>query len=157
MKRIIVVLLFFISGYVHAQKLSDYGFDKVRIIEADRIIQAEIKPVDSDPGIKADRFYYWYDDNTIHASQGGFSGKLLNGLYVAYYLNHNLKEQGVFKKGLKDGIWKSWNEDGALGQVANWKNGMPASQRSASFWDKLNILKRKGKQTSPDTLNKSRQ
>src|ERR1700728_4802757 len=100
MKRIIIVLLFFVSGSLYAQKQSDYGFDKVRIVQADKIIQAEIIPVDNEPGAKADRIYYWYDNNNIHLSQGGFSGKLLNGLYESYYLDHNLKEQGIFKKGL---------------------------------------------------------
>jgi antitoxin component YwqK of YwqJK toxin-antitoxin module len=157
MRKIIVIFLFFISGSVYAQKLSDYGIDKVRIVETDKIIQAEIIPVNSAPAIKSDRFYYWYNDNSIHSSQGGFSGKLLNGLYEAYYLNHNLKEKGAFKKGLKNGIWKSWKEDGTLSQVANWKNGILIPEGSVSFWDKVNILKRKTKQTPVDTTNKSHQ
>jgi antitoxin component YwqK of YwqJK toxin-antitoxin module len=151
MKRIIVILLFFTSGSAYAQKLSDYGYDKVRIVETDKIIEAEIIPVNSGLGIKNDRFYYWYDNNSIHTSQGGYSGKLLNGLYETYYLSHNLKEQGTFKKGLKDGVWKSWNPDGTLNKEINWKNGVMVPDNSVSFWDKFNVLKRKEKPTPPDS------
>lgn len=154
MKRIIILFLISISGSVYAQKLSDYGIDKVRIIETDKIIEVEIIPFNSKPGIKSDRFYYWYDDNSIHSSQGGYSGKLLNGLYEAYYLNHNLKEQGTFKKGLKDGAWKSWKEDGTLSQAANWKNGVLVPENTASFWDKIDILKRKAKHPADSVSNK---
>jgi hypothetical protein len=154
MKRIITVLLFLISGSVSAQKLSDYGLDKVRIIEPDKIIEAEITPVNSEPGIKPERIYYWYYNNGIHTSQGGFSGKLLNGLYEAYYLNHNLKEQGNFEKGLKDGIWKSWKDDGTLSQIATWKNGVLIPKGTPSFWNKMNILKRKAKPIPADSTNK---
>jgi antitoxin component YwqK of YwqJK toxin-antitoxin module len=154
MKRIITILLFLISGSVSAQKLSDYGLDKVRIIEPDKIIEVEIIPVNSAPGIKPERTYYWYYNNSLHTSQGGFSGKLLNGLYESYFLNHNLKEQGTFKKGLKDGIWKSWKEDGTLSQIANWKNGVLIPEGTPSFWDKINILKRKPKPITSDSANK---
>jgi antitoxin component YwqK of YwqJK toxin-antitoxin module len=154
MKRTIFVLLLFVSGALYAQKQSDYGFDKVRIVKADKIIQAEIIPVDNAPGAKADRVYYWYDNNNIHISQGGFSGKLLNGLYESYYLDHNLKEQGIFKRGLKDGMWKTWNDDGSINQVTNWKDGVSVPVNTVSFWDKINILKRKTKQQPADSLNK---
>jgi antitoxin component YwqK of YwqJK toxin-antitoxin module len=155
MKRIVTMLLFFISGSVSAQKYQDYGLDKVRIVEPDKIIQAEIIPVTTEPGIKSDRFYYWYSSNKIHYSQGGFSGKLLNGAYNEYYLNKNLKEQGNFKKGLKKGTWKSWNEDGTLSQISVWKNGVIVQKSSNLFWKRVNIFKRKLKQKTVDTLNKT--
>jgi antitoxin component YwqK of YwqJK toxin-antitoxin module len=155
MKRIVTILLFFISGSVSAQKYQDYVLDKVRIVEPDKIIQAELIPITTEPGIKSDRFYYWYSSNKIHFSQGGFSGKLLNGVYYEYYLNKNLKEQGNFKKGLKNGTWKSWNEDGTLSPVSVWKNGVIVRKNPHSFWKKVNIFKRKSKQSTADTLKKT--
>jgi antitoxin component YwqK of YwqJK toxin-antitoxin module len=157
MKRIIVVLLFFVSATAYGQKQSDYGFDKVRIVQSDKIVEAEIIPVDAAPGVKAGRTYYWYENNSIHISQDGFSGKLLNGLYESFYLDHNLKEQGFFKKGLKDGTWKTWNDDGSLNQLTKWKNGVQVPANTASFWDKVNILKKKEKPAPADSLNKPHQ
>jgi antitoxin component YwqK of YwqJK toxin-antitoxin module len=150
------ILLFFyllISTTVIAQKMPDFGMNRVRIVEPDRVIQLEVKPVTSEPGIKSDRLYYWYSSNKVHYSQGGFSGKLLNGQYTEYYPNLNLKEQGIFKKGLKDGVWKSWNEDGTLHSEMKWHNGKPG--KTVSFWSKLNILKGKSKHATADTTNKN--
>ncbi|WP_052496118.1 toxin-antitoxin system YwqK family antitoxin [Pedobacter lusitanus] len=69
--------------------------------------------------------YYWYSNNQIKITQGGFSGKLLNGLYSSYYDNKSLQEQGYFKMGLKTGEWKSWTEDGQLISDVTFYNGVP--------------------------------
>ncbi|WP_199140359.1 toxin-antitoxin system YwqK family antitoxin [Pedobacter sp. ASV12] len=72
---------------------------------------------------EADKKYYWFSHNQIKATQGGFSGKLLHGLYSDFYLNSNLKEQGYFRLGLKTGEWKSWTEEGVLVERTNYSNG----------------------------------
>ena len=154
MKRIIVLWFLLFTGSAYAQKLPAYGFEKVHITEADKIIQAEIIPVSSEPRIKPDCYYFWYSANAIHSTQGGYSGQLLNGLYTEFYLNKNLKEQGSFNKGLKDGSWKSWNEDGTVNKVSYWKNGIPVQGGSVSFWQKLNPFK--GKNNPPDTSRKTK-
>jgi antitoxin component YwqK of YwqJK toxin-antitoxin module len=154
MKRILFIICLFISGSVYAQKLPDIGLNRVRIIEADKTILAEINPISSVPSPKTNLFYYWYNANTIHSTQGGFSGTLLNGQYTEYYLNKNLKEQGIFKNGLKNGVWKSWNEDGMLSQTIKWKNGLVVSKTPSRFWKKLKIFKRKTKTTKADSLVK---
>ncbi|KQR70907.1 toxin-antitoxin system YwqK family antitoxin [Pedobacter sp. Leaf176] len=61
-----------------------------------------------------DRKYYWYSNNHINTTQGGFSGKLLHGLYSDFYEGKGLKEQGIFKQGLKQGNWKAWTDKGTL-------------------------------------------
>ena len=68
--------------------------------------------------------YYWYSNNQIKITQGGFSGKLLHGLYSSYYENRNLQEQGNFKMGLKNGEWKSWTTDGLLKHAVNYHEGI---------------------------------
>lgn len=155
MKGILIILLLFVSSSLFAQKLPDMGFNKVRITEPDKTILVEINPVNHTSTIKPGLFYYWYSANAIHSTQGGFSGKLLNGLYTEFYLNKNLKEQGTYKKGLKDGIWKSWNEDGTLSQAAKWRNGTVVSKASSKFWRKMNLFKRKVKRVAVDTLTKT--
>jgi len=125
MKKLFAILLGCVTGFVaNAQKLPDMGLYKVYVSETDKDIRAEINPVESEPAIQTNRSYYWYSSGKIKITQGGYSGKLLNGQYSEFYLNKNLKEQGEFRKGLKNGLWKSWTENGKLFQAVSWKNGV---------------------------------
>ena len=67
--------------------------------------------------------YYWLSGQSIHVTQGGFSGKLLNGSYESFYLNKNLKESGNFLDGVKIGEWKNWTDQGVLTDQYIWKAG----------------------------------
>ena len=154
MKHIFLSLLCFVSVMAFAQKMPDHGLYKVRIILPDKTVIAEINPVSSKPTAKTALFYYWYEANVIHSTQGGFSGKPLNGQYIEYYPNKNLKEQGTFKKGLKNGPWKSWNEDGTLSVSSTWENGLLVSGEKVSLWKKLNIFKKGQPRQDIDTLKK---
>ncbi len=69
--------------------------------------------------------YYWYSNNQIKTTQGGFSGKLLDGRFSRFYLNKNLKELGEFNAGLKTGTWKNWADNGTLLKVVSYKKGTP--------------------------------
>lgn len=89
----------------------------------DHTITASLIPVKNKVRAKNDRLYYWYSANTISITQGGYSGKLLNGLYTDLYKNKNLKEQGSFRKGLKSGTWKRWTPEGKPEEMTSWKNG----------------------------------
>lgn len=73
---------------------------------------------------KLNKNYYWYSNNSVKVTQGAFAGKLLNGIYIASYSNGNLKEKGVFILGLKDGEWKSWDENGILLNSKIYKKGI---------------------------------
>ena len=155
MKKISLIFFCFISLTAFAQKMPDEGYYKVRITLPDITILAEIDPISTNPATKPDLFYYWYEANAIHSTQGGFSGKLLNGQYNEYYLNKNLKVQGGFKKGLKNGEWKSWNEDGTLAGSSTWKNGQLVLEGKVSLWKKLNIFNKRKIQQDTDTLKKA--
>jgi len=152
MRKTISILFCLFVIYCQAQKLPDAGLNKIRLSLSDKTIVADIDPVLSPPSAKSGLFYYWYGANEIHITQGGFSGKLLNGQYTEYYPNKSLKEQGLFKKGLKNGLWKSWNTDGLLLAVSKWKNGIQLSDQKRSIWQKINIFKKK--QAQMDTLKK---
>ncbi|WP_448698213.1 toxin-antitoxin system YwqK family antitoxin [Mucilaginibacter sp. AW1-3] len=141
MKNRLIITLCCLSAYAGAQQLPDMGIYKVRVNEPDRNVQAEIKPVGSGPELETDRSYYWYSAGKIKITQGGFSGKLLNGQYSSFYLNQNLREQGLFKKGLKDAVWKSWSENGTLLQTVTWKNG--SKEGEFELFDEKGKLKQK--------------
>ncbi len=144
MRRNTLILIFMFSALsAAAQKIPDYGLNKVRITAEDKTIQAEIKPVSSEPEPETDRQYYWYSSNHIHFTQGGFSGRLLNGKYIAYYLNKNIEEEGIFDKGLKKGIWKNWDNTGNLMQSYSWKKGW--KEGNYSLFDEHGNLKETGR------------
>ncbi len=73
--------------------------------------------------VKTDRNYYWYSNNQLKITQGGYEGRLLNGNYTAFYVDQSLKEQGMFENGLKVGEWKKWAPQGKLSEQATFKNG----------------------------------
>src|ERR1700743_2833709 len=125
MKKILTVIitLILLTATAYAQKLPDQSPTKVRINEPDKTIVAEIDDSETHAKPKSALNYYWYSAGSIHTTQGGYSGILLNGSYTVYYPNKNLEEQGIFKKGLKDGIWKTWKDDGTLNPVTTWKKG----------------------------------
>ncbi|HMT27647.1 MAG TPA: hypothetical protein PKD91_00065 [Bacteroidia bacterium] len=74
--------------------------------------------------LNLNHFYTWYAFNALHTTQGSYDGKLLTGNYKEFYLNNNLKQEGLFKDGKKSGLWKEWFSDGKLFQTLHWKNGL---------------------------------
>lgn len=148
-----ILFLFFsliATGALYAQKMPELSYN-VRISEADKTIRAEINPVHDNSRAKPGLYYYWYGSNSIHSTQGGYAGNLLNGQYSEYYLNKSLKAQGSFKKGLKNGAWKTWNEDGTLAGTVNWSNGVIAPGNPRHFWQKINIFRKKDGHSSADS------
>jgi hypothetical protein len=139
MRRILCFLLCFCSNYLMAQKMPDYGFDRVRITQEDKVLQFETLPVKGHPVPKPELWYFWYSANQIQNTQGGYSGKLLNGDYRSYYLNKNLMEQGTFSAGLKDGAWKSWTANGILREIISWRDGLVTGEFS-KYDDKGKLL-----------------
>ncbi len=133
-----------------AQVYPDYGLTKLRLTDSGRTIELEINPIKHEPAVKTSLFYFWYSASQVHATQGGYSGQLLNGVYTEYYKNKNLKEQGAFSRGLKDGLWKSWNTDGTLRQAVIWDQGIVVTRKKPSLWQRLNIFK-KEQNPSADT------
>ncbi|MFD2162268.1 toxin-antitoxin system YwqK family antitoxin [Paradesertivirga mongoliensis] len=90
----------------------------------EQTIVAHLYPVNEEVHADPELFYYWYSANQVNRTQGGYSGKLLNGPYTAFYTNKNLKEQGEFKKGLQHGDWKTWHENGQLKEIVKWRSGL---------------------------------
>ncbi|TND10227.1 MAG: hypothetical protein FD123_475 [Bacteroidetes bacterium] len=72
---------------------------------------------------KPELTYYWYAANKVNQTQGGFDGKLLDGIYTAHYLDNNLKEKGKFVKGLKQGAWINWHANGKIREQVKYRDG----------------------------------
>ena len=123
MKNILFIYLL-ITNFALAQKMPDSGVNRVRITLADKTLKFEITSASLAIPAYTTKTYYWYGGNQVNFTQGGYSGKLLNGNYYEYYLNKNLKTEGTFEKGLKTGIWKTWDEGGLLLDMLTWKKGV---------------------------------
>ena len=48
---------------------------------------------------------------------------VLDGTYVLRYNNGKIKEEGKYVKGLKEGEWKHYDEDGGIDKTETFKNG----------------------------------
>lgn len=124
MKKILLIIIcIFITQVSFGQQIPEVGVTVVHLNTVDKNIIAEVYPLKSDPTPNPSNYYFWYGAGTIHQTEGGFSGKLLNGKYSEYYPNKNLKAQGSFKKGLKNDIWKSWDENGNLKELTTYHGG----------------------------------
>jgi len=170
MKKIAFFILLFSLGKAYGQRTSDYttsrpgkysdsqigndnkkvadngDYSQIRIIDTTQEIRADVLPFKSEPKIKNDRYYFWYFNNKIHSTQGGYNGQLLNGHYIAFYPDKNLKEEGYFKRGLKDGEWKNWNPKGDLTSVITWNEGVVVPGSQQPFWKKLPFVNKKDQQ-----------
>lgn len=68
--------------------------------------------------------YYWYDNSTIHETQGDYSGYLLDGFYTEYFnVDNGLSAKGTIKRGVRHGIWKYWYPNGNLKAREKWQRG----------------------------------
>ena len=124
-----------------------YNGQQVHLSDSTQEITADILPYKSEPKVKNDRYYFWHLNKVIHSTQGGYSGQLLNGHYLALYPDKNLKEEGNFKTGLKDGTWKTWTRKGDLVSVTNWNEGIEVADSDQPFWKKVPFINKKDAQT----------
>lgn len=99
--------------------------NKFHIKQDDKSIVFHVLDVDDSQLKKyhSEKYYYWFKSQKVLVTQGGSSGSLLNGDYESFYKNNQLAEKGLFKKGLKDGTWKFWNQKGILIHQETWSKG----------------------------------
>jgi hypothetical protein len=72
---------------------------------------------------KKDKTYYWFKGGIIHNAEYGMAGELLHDKFVKMYHSNQLAEEGIFRKGLKKGLWKTWYPDGVLETTQYWRSG----------------------------------
>lgn len=67
--------------------------------------------------------YHWIKGQDLHVTQGGYSGRLLHGECTKFHPGGQLREQGRYDKGVKDGAWYTWQANGTLVSVEQWRKG----------------------------------
>ena len=67
--------------------------------------------------------YYWFKGGLVHNTEGGIAGQLLHAEYKKYFHSNQLAENGVFKNGIKVGLWKTWFENGATESTQEYSHG----------------------------------
>lgn len=72
---------------------------------------------------KTNKPYYWFKGGAVHYAESGIGGMLLDGNFTKAYHSNNLAEQGLFKVGLKTGLWKTWHPNGKIATLQFWKKG----------------------------------
>lgn len=123
MKQILIFILLFPFSRSIAQ-MPDHGLYNIHITDSGKNVRTQVIPFSGTIHPRAGLLYYWFGNNSVHEQQGGYSGKLLNGIYEESDKNHHLLQQGTFRNGLKDGIWKTWAESGRLTSIITWEAGI---------------------------------
>ena len=135
--KVFYVALLMVTGVFDVQaqsykKAADLEAYRHHLSYADYQVSFFTLPSDAKTGkTKLERNYHWLAGRQINVTSGGYSGKLLHGSFTSFYLDKQLKEQGDFKKGLKQGEWKKWNADGSLASRIHYSNGL----KNGSFYN----------------------
>lgn len=124
MRQIVILLFFFQCSFGYSQETNSTK----RSIKQDGLtIDCSVLEIgEKSKTIHYDysKMYFWFKAQQIIATQGGSSGILLNGNYLAHYHeNHQLYQSGSFSMGLKNGSWNQWRINGTLVSKERWKNG----------------------------------
>lgn len=126
MKSLIFLLIAFTTLLTFAQKPDKKVHLKHTIREEQQQIQFFVLDNDESQLSHYDKskMYFWFKSQKILSTQGGASGQLLHGELEGFYANKQLSKKGHFHKGLKDGLWLYWNENGILIAQEFWRNGV---------------------------------
>ncbi|TRW27544.1 hypothetical protein FMM05_02580 [Flavobacterium zepuense] len=109
---------------------------------SDEYFRYEFFTTDKDITPKEGKTYYWFKGGTIHSSEHGVGGELLQDDFLKYYHSNQLAEAGKYKKGLREGYWKTWFENGTLQSKTYYDDG----QKDGSYfaYDKTGFLTETG-------------
>lgn len=80
---------------------------------------------------KKNSSYTWYKSGKVFTTQGEVGGEVLDGSYSKRYKDNQLAEKGLFKKGLREGEWKTWYVNGKLQTTTKWKKGVRQGKYAA--------------------------
>lgn len=116
---------------------------QVQIVDGDTIRTFQVHKAKKEIKIPKQTRIYWFKNNHLFSTVGGYNGPLLEGDYSAMVSNRYLFEKGKFEFGLKEGEWLRWHPNGEIHSKYFWENG----KREGPFYryDSDGILKQTGK------------
>lgn len=97
---------------------------EVVIPATDSTILARVYVLDKKKKLESDKTYYWLNRNMINENQGTYLKNPLHGRYCVLDRNNKLIEQGLFKFGLKNGLWRRWYSNGNLKESFLYRDGV---------------------------------
>jgi len=100
------------------------GLQKKQIVSDDFTIDFFVNPNYQLKKAKTTVSYTWYKSGALFTTQGEVGGEILNGVYTKRYLSGQLAEKGIYCKGVKHGVWKTWHANGKLQGITSWKKGV---------------------------------
>lgn len=130
MRYIICLIIFFAASTAISQKIEDYSLKHSMKQDG---LSMQFTVLDPDKkGIShydIHKTYYWFKAQKVMGTQGGSAGQLLHGAFESFYANKQLCAKGNYLRGLKNGMWFYWREDGTLIKTENWKNGTQSGEQ----------------------------
>ncbi len=103
--------------------------------------------VDQLKKVEPNRYYFWSDRTKIFKTYGAANDLVLDGEFTKFYSDGQIFEKGKFDQGLKDGVWRIWNNDGSLQKEEFYDSGLLHGEITTFFNDTTIIQEyRKGLQ-----------
>ncbi|QCK13765.1 toxin-antitoxin system YwqK family antitoxin [Mangrovivirga cuniculi] len=131
MRKLSLLIIISITNYliISAQELKDIDIESYKeytnnftIAYTDSVINFSV--TDAKPKkLNNETFYFWYKNQDVNKTQGGYVGKLLDGPFTAINKSNDLLSQGRFEDGVKVDEWKFWDREGNLYSLLNYKKG----------------------------------
>lgn len=98
---------------------------------ADSLVTLQITSTKLTP--RLDKTYFWFDRNQIQATQGAYSGHLLDGAYKVNSPDGTLRTVGQFRNGLQVGIWKFYSGNMLVHTIDKGRAGTEESTKRSFF------------------------
>jgi antitoxin component YwqK of YwqJK toxin-antitoxin module len=99
---------------------------RVTVVRGDSIEEINLLPLQDSRNVSPSQGgkYYWYSDNQLLSTHGGFDGRLLDGAYSLQNRTGSLLAKGSYDRGLKSGAWTTWYPGGTIQKVEHWQKGV---------------------------------
>jgi len=134
----LVATVLLVSGCIGPIKDIDYQpSSTITIRENLKTLRFTLYSGDRPVKPKSGKKYYWYGTNRIQSTVGDYTGRVLDGTYMAFDDSGSLIEKGIFEKGLKEGRWVTWYRDGEVRYCMKYHRGVAGDTIRSNWIKKL--------------------